>query len=286
MNKKYNYLIKTIRKYSILLFTISPLFLYTQSALKYSTVNIDSAKLIATYSLKFVEDSLNNEFVKQEDMLLLIGNNVCWFISKTLYPNIEKLKAIENDFQFQQFLMNTIDESSIPKIRNNIYLNYPSGKLTFTQNILSSTFKYEEDMNLFNWKLTEDVDTITGYKVQKALCDFGGRSWVAWFTKEIPLNIGPYKFNGLPGLILKISDTQNHYVFEFISISKPEKETMIEIQQCDYVECTKLEFFKAEDGFRYDIINRAKEAGLNNKSQQTAARNMAKRNNPIELKRK
>jgi len=286
MIKKNNYLIKTIKKYIFILFTISPLFLYTQSALKYSTVNIDTAKLIATYSLKFVEDSLNNEFVKQEDMLLLIGNNVCWFISKNLYPYIEKLKAIENDFQFQHFIINGIGESPIPRIRYNIYLNYPSGKLTFTQNILSSTFKYEEDMNLFNWKLTEDIDTISGFKVQKALCEFGGRSWVAWFTKEIPLNIGPYKFNGLPGLILKISDTQNHYDFEFISINKPEKETVIEIQHTDYIECTKLEFFKAEDGFRDDIINRAKEAGLNNKSQQTAARNMAKRNNPIELKRK
>lgn len=33
---------------------------------------------------------------------------------------------------------------------------------------------------------------------QKATCDFAGRKWIAWFTTEIPIQDGPYKFYGLP----------------------------------------------------------------------------------------
>lgn len=139
---------------------------------------------------------------------------------------------------------------------------------------------------MFHWKLTNDTSTILGYQAQKATCDFGGRSWVAWFSSEIPFNDGPYKFNGLPGLIMKVYDTRYHYVFEIVSIEKPEKELMIEFVEKEYLEISKLGFFKAEDGFRNDIISRAKEAGLSNEIQQSVARRMEERNNPIELQRK
>ncbi|RLD38705.1 MAG: hypothetical protein DRI74_02980, partial [Bacteroidetes bacterium] len=89
-----------------------------------------------------------------------------------------------------------------------------------------------------------------------------------------------------PGLIVKISDSRNHYVFEFISIKKPYKGLMIDYVEKDFIKATKQDFFRAKDAFRDDIINRAKSAGLNSEMQQRAAKNMARLNNPIELKRK
>ena len=44
----------------------------------------------------------------------------------------------------------------------------------------------------------------------------GGRECVAWFSKDIPLNEGPYKFRGLPGLIFEILDTRNQFIFKLI----------------------------------------------------------------------
>lgn len=70
------------------------------------------------------------------------------------------------------------------------------------------------------WAIKEIKSKIFGYNVQKAETDFGGRKWIAWFTNEIPINDGPYKFFGLPGLILKISDSYENFIFEIKGLTK------------------------------------------------------------------
>jgi GLPGLI family protein len=181
------------------------------------------------------------------------------------------------------------DASQMPVARDSyfIYKNYENGVLTYIDHIPSDTYKFEESFDVFKWKIHNDTATIKGYKVQKASCDFGGRTWVAWFAPEIPYGDGPYKFTGLPGLILNIHDTQKHYNFEFGSIERPSNAMkMITYKEKNYIETTKYGFFRAQDGFRHDIVNRAKAAGMSSETQQIAARNLLKRNNPIELKRK
>ena len=55
-----------------------------------------------------------------------------------------------------------------------------------------------------DWKLLDEYTSVLGFRCQKATCEFRGRSYEAFFTSEIPYNDGPYKFDGLPGLILKV----------------------------------------------------------------------------------
>jgi len=55
--------------------------------------------------------------------------------------------------------------------------------------------------------------TISQIKYQKAIIDYGGRHWVAWFSPDIPIINGPYKFTGLPGLIIRIGDTKDQFSF-------------------------------------------------------------------------
>lgn len=64
-----------------------------------------------------------------------------------------------------------------------------------------------------NWKLSPETKKVENYTLQKAVADFGGRSWTAWFTTEIPFQEGPYKFRGLSGLIFEVFDYENifHY---------------------------------------------------------------------------
>jgi GLPGLI family protein len=270
----------------ILLFLIVSLSLQSLAQMRfdYPIKDIEQVELVATYSLKFQQDSTNPAFVQQEDMLLFLGRNASKFQSRTFYQSDTIMRAISNAAEFQDFMMDR--NKPFPRIQYQILKNYPKGKITYIEHIPSSTFRYEEDVDLFNWHLSADTATICGYPAQKASCYFGGRTWVAWFSPEIPFNDGPYKFNGLPGLIVKLYDTKKHYIFELESIEKPVDTIMIDIVEKDFVVTNKKDFFRAKDGFRNNIISRAKEIGLSNEAQQHAARRMEQRNNPIELKRK
>jgi hypothetical protein len=66
----------------------------------------------------------------------------------------------------------------------------------------------------FNWKISNEKQKIGEYNTQKATTDFGGRKWNAWFSNDITLQDGPYKFHGLPGLIVKIEDADKNYSWE------------------------------------------------------------------------
>lgn len=80
---------------------------------------------------------------------------------------------------------------------------------------------YKEELPSFNWHLDETEEmTIAGYLCKKATTSFAGRDYIAWYTPDITLSNGPYKFYGLPGLILSIYDTNKHHVFTATSVVK------------------------------------------------------------------
>ena len=84
----------------------------------------------------------------------------------------------------------------------------------------SQSIEYVESLPQFEWELMEAVDTIAGYTCSTAKTSFRGREWTVWFTPEIPLSVGPWKFNGLPGLILKAQDDKLDYIWECQGITQ------------------------------------------------------------------
>ena len=82
---------------------------------------------------------------------------------------------------------------------------------------------YTESYPLQQWKMGTETQTILGHKCQKATCHWRGRDFVAWFATDIPTKAGPWKFGGLPGLILKVQDTKGVYRFEAVQISSKPK---------------------------------------------------------------
>lgn len=85
--------------------------------------------------------------------------------------------------------------------------------------------------NIQDWKLTNEKKKVKDLNLQKATTNWGGRSWIAWFTADIPFQEGPYKFHGLPGLIVEMYDDKYNYKFELVKtqkIIKPVKNTYID----------------------------------------------------------
>ena len=121
-------------------------------------------------------------------------------IIKTAVEEMEKTKAWKD-------LSKSI---KMPKFSFKIYKIYPDMTEQYVDRISRNLFAYEEKIK-FDWKILSDKEKIGTYNTQKATTTFGGRTWNAWFTTDIPFQDGPYKFYGLPGLIVKIEDQDKNY---------------------------------------------------------------------------
>lgn len=77
-----------------------------------------------------------------------------------------------------------------------------------------------ETNNLVKWNISNEIEDYNGMKVQKATGELSGRTWTVWFTQEIPLIDGPYKFKNLPGFVVKAEDSTGDYKFEFLKSEK------------------------------------------------------------------
>ncbi|WP_312902591.1 GLPGLI family protein [Chryseobacterium taichungense] len=94
-----------------------------------------------------------------------------------------------------------------------------SAKLYVTTEINYIDYSYEEPNNI-NWKIKNEFKTVLGFKCQKAETTKYGRTWTAWFTTDIPFQFGPYKFNGLPGLITELYDSKDDYHYTLYTFRK------------------------------------------------------------------
>ena len=145
-----------------------------------------------------------------------IGDKVTYCYSRweedndLLYDSIMAKGGNANDF--------LAAEGPISMFGERVIKNYPSkGNLTVTCT-LGDDFVYNELVMKKKWNLTPGDTTIVGYKCKKAICNFRGRDWTAWYTLDIPISDGPWKIDGLPGMLLKAEDSKGQFSFECFQI--------------------------------------------------------------------
>ncbi len=103
-----------------------------------------------------------------------------------------------------------------------------------------------------NWEIRAETDTIEGFKVQKAVTTFAGKIWYAWFTNEIQIQDGPYKFCGLPGLILSVEDDKGDHIFRLIGSKKQSKNLIFSPVKGKAIEVTPQKFNQLWNEFKKD----------------------------------
>jgi len=88
----------------------------------------------------------------------------------------------------------------------------------------SDEFIYvKEDVNKLLWNITNETKRIGKFNCKKAKVFFRGRNYIAWFTTEFSVPFGPWKLNGLPGLIMEAYDTNKNVFWYFKNIEYPTK---------------------------------------------------------------
>ena len=240
-SKSIYYCIRQIYFYLLILFfglcysdcgTKKTAYMTTKSDSKTNDANVvDTAKYKCTYELKFLKDTI--KMVYDDDLnVVQIGENFTKnYFYQTFYQD-----SMTNDGQKINF--NLIELSDAISSQNTAYLkkhtlgffsfyiykDYRKEQMTVTDRISFHRFTYNDELKPQDWIIMEDTTTIWGYSCQKAICNFRGRDWEAWFTPDIPISEGPYKFYGLPGLIMKLEDTESHYSFiisDFQEVNEP-----------------------------------------------------------------
>lgn len=93
--------------------------------------------------------------------------------------------------------------------------NYVDSTVNYYGKVFINYYRYSEPIPEIDWTLHEEDETldVMGYECRKATATWRGREWTAWYS-DIPLSSGPWKFNGLPGLILRLEDSKGEHVFE------------------------------------------------------------------------
>jgi GLPGLI family protein len=103
------------------------------------------------------------------------------------------------------------------------YQNYQQkGVVTCRILICRVDYEYTEPLGDFHWKIADSSSSIKvlGYGCQVATGNFRGRNYKVYFTEEIPVTCGPWKFNGLPGLILRVEELSGLFKWEAVGISQ------------------------------------------------------------------
>ncbi|SMC31308.1 GLPGLI family protein [Chryseobacterium sp. YR221] len=168
------------------------------------------------YEYKFIPDSYHKEEVKKEMMLLDIDKKGSNYYSQDKFV-ADSIGRAELERQLKSGGGNiSVNRREKPgQVSYKVTKEYPDFKTFLFKNISTDRYKVKEDKKP-EWKILSDKQKIGEYNAQKATTSFGGREWTAWFSTDLPFQDGPYKFYGLPGLIVKVEDATGSHSMTLI----------------------------------------------------------------------
>ncbi|MGY5847954.1 GLPGLI family protein [Salegentibacter sp. HM20] len=263
------------------------LLIICQTAFSQGSVK-DAFKYKATYQITWQIDSTNVESVQTEVMDLYLGDKVSRFSSRERLAGDSLLQARrKNPKEF------TGKFRGAPQTEFDyyIYKGVGDGKLAFTQKIVKDNLMYTQNLDQFEWEILPETKEFKGYQVQKATTNFAGRNYNAWFTPEIPISDGPYKFNGLPGLIVEVSDDQDYYSFRLTDFKILKEPVPFEFEPKDYIATSREKYLHALSEYDRSPIDALERVGITmkfkpgqkEKMMKEHKETLQKRNNPIEI---
>lgn len=187
---------------------------YSQSLENGKTV--DTAKYKATYQLRYKNHPDDKDYM-EDTRILLIGKERYKDYSDILL-HFDSIHTEENRRGSSTYSNPTGTPWPLEIIGS---LQDKTANIKYRLPIMTGTLRYEEFLPALTWNFVPDSSTtILGYDCQEATTEYAGRNYKAWFTTELPLPYGPYKFGGLPGLILRIQDAERQYNWECSGFEK------------------------------------------------------------------
>nr|WP_199162129.1 GLPGLI family protein [Elizabethkingia sp. ASV34] len=173
------------------------------------------------YEVRYKKDKNATNFIKENYHLDVSKDEVTYYIRDFFIAD----SLINNNIPFPKDMVLNTSALVIHKPASNIYEEYDL--------LENSAFKLRSEDSQ-TWKLSDDKKVIKNLTLQKATSTWGGRNWTAWFAADLPFQEGPYRFHGLPGLIVELYDEQNDYHFNLVRT-----ENLKQVSKNQFLEVTK-----------------------------------------------
>lgn len=208
--------------------------------------DIDDCKLMITYNYRYYGDTSKTKLLN-DIKCLEIGGRISRYYSILAERSDSLAEARGKAGDMRPY--NAKKELGLSSQQTpgweDVYFDYPDkGNIKVSALILQYEYSYDEPIVDMDWTIRQEKDTILGYECSTATTSFRGRDYKVWFTVEIPANNGPWKFNNLPGLILKAEDTNGFFSWTATSIIMPKGKKVSFKQGKNVVRCGKKEYGK------------------------------------------
>jgi len=173
------------------------------------------------YGQKMHDTSVINQKKIPENILNIIKHKITALKENSERINYELIFNNYNSIFKAQEIMDIDNQESLNNCilaadaNGEWYLNLENNKSIRSLRFLDEKIiiKYPE---INDWVVSNETKKISGWNCFKAkkkkVLDNGNEiEIVAWFTTEIPINLGPKNYNGLPGLIVEL--IENKFTF-------------------------------------------------------------------------
>ena len=170
-------------------------------------------KITRNYSTSGITKNKLNFNTKESFSINMTKSNI--------YSNsLEKIEKEEGTQYNQYALSKNKDYSFYYKSQNDFF---------FREIYIEDSFYVRDTLNL-DWQLRDGLKEIAGFQCNEAFIHFRGRDYTVWYTTEIPYSFGPWKFHGLPGLILEIVEKEGVFKVEAYKVSIENVENFVSLR--------------------------------------------------------
>lgn len=180
----------------------------------------DTAQILVHYKFSYVHDTNNLAHPYTENMVLFVGKAASSYKSYDTQLQNELYRR-----QFQEQLISSPDgnvrlDRKMSGSGAEYYQFIGARKLVRKEMMMMDPYIINEALPIITWHIGSEKANFGELHCQKATCHFKGRYYTAWFCPDLPVPVGPWKLNGLPGVIVEAYDVKKEVVFEFDRVEK------------------------------------------------------------------
>lgn len=210
--------------------------------------------LLVLFQLIFISLNSQEYHIKYRNQVSPIAN-----VAEDLYISKDKIISVRDsiiNFNSEHSSKAVFNESS-----NSIQVSSKSiphkviykkksenNKVIYNEYLGNDKYIIEDNIPPFKWQINyKSSKFIDKYTCYEARTTYRGSNIVAYFTKEIPVSSGPFKFGGLPGLILEISEEGKNYNYWKATIVEKKNNNSLDINSDNSLRVSMKEFLILEE---------------------------------------